>query len=408
MDLGTVLKKVKSQAYKDKKSFSDDLTLIWDNCLTYNTWPDHPLRKSANILRQKTASLLQFVAEIPTKQATPAPGTARHASAAPLSDADAEGDTDEEADETDRTRKGRTSHKRPPKQPKTEDEATIAVLARTAEGTTHFAPGDAYMDADSPLPEGTPELVRSRSPSVDLRRYQKRKSLATRAEFEALDAEPDDQPVASTSASTLDAIPARAMREKPLPLAVQQLSGRHSRQVSETLIEPATAEDPAKVQKEWWEDVASDRRLRAGMPAMAYPPCPTIELSCTRVERYRAAEDGARRVLGRNVDKMQRIKGLHGRMAKTDAALLVGAFSVFLALAKSPQTGDVSALATEEEVEEPLVSTYADLGRSHVPQDVYLTPFASHAASVELQMVCSNLIAAGGFDCASSTCASVR
>ena len=39
MDLGTVLKKVKTQQYKDKKSFADDLNLIWDNCLEYNTWP---------------------------------------------------------------------------------------------------------------------------------------------------------------------------------------------------------------------------------------------------------------------------------------------------------------------------------------------------------------------------------
>ena len=37
MDLGTVLKKVKAQQYKDKKAFKADLDLIWDNCLLYNT-----------------------------------------------------------------------------------------------------------------------------------------------------------------------------------------------------------------------------------------------------------------------------------------------------------------------------------------------------------------------------------
>ena len=39
MDLSTMLKKVKMHAYKNKKDFADDLNLIWDNCLTYNTDP---------------------------------------------------------------------------------------------------------------------------------------------------------------------------------------------------------------------------------------------------------------------------------------------------------------------------------------------------------------------------------
>lgn len=39
MDLGTVLKKVKAQQYKDKSQFKADLDLIWDNCLLYNTLP---------------------------------------------------------------------------------------------------------------------------------------------------------------------------------------------------------------------------------------------------------------------------------------------------------------------------------------------------------------------------------
>ena len=37
MDLGTILKKVKAQQYKDKKAFKADLDLIWDNCLLYNS-----------------------------------------------------------------------------------------------------------------------------------------------------------------------------------------------------------------------------------------------------------------------------------------------------------------------------------------------------------------------------------
>lgn len=39
MDLGTILKKVKAQQYKDKAAFKEDLDLIWENCYTYNTLP---------------------------------------------------------------------------------------------------------------------------------------------------------------------------------------------------------------------------------------------------------------------------------------------------------------------------------------------------------------------------------
>lgn len=39
MDLGTVTKKMKNLQYKSKKEFADDLYLIYDNCLTYNTNP---------------------------------------------------------------------------------------------------------------------------------------------------------------------------------------------------------------------------------------------------------------------------------------------------------------------------------------------------------------------------------
>ena len=39
MDLGTVLRKVKTQSYKSKRAFNEDLELIWDNCLIYNSDP---------------------------------------------------------------------------------------------------------------------------------------------------------------------------------------------------------------------------------------------------------------------------------------------------------------------------------------------------------------------------------
>ena len=39
MDLGTMSKKIKQHQYKSKKEFADDLNLIWDNCLLYNSEP---------------------------------------------------------------------------------------------------------------------------------------------------------------------------------------------------------------------------------------------------------------------------------------------------------------------------------------------------------------------------------
>lgn len=42
MDLGTVLKKVKTRVYKTKAEFKADLDLIWDNCLLYNSSPVRP------------------------------------------------------------------------------------------------------------------------------------------------------------------------------------------------------------------------------------------------------------------------------------------------------------------------------------------------------------------------------
>jgi len=44
MDLATLLKKVKQQAYRTKKAFAEDLDLIWSNCLLYNS---HPVRSYA-------------------------------------------------------------------------------------------------------------------------------------------------------------------------------------------------------------------------------------------------------------------------------------------------------------------------------------------------------------------------
>lgn len=53
MDLGTMLRNVKSGRYKSKAQFMRDLDLIWDNCLTYNS---EPVRAGRGSERDKTAA----------------------------------------------------------------------------------------------------------------------------------------------------------------------------------------------------------------------------------------------------------------------------------------------------------------------------------------------------------------
>jgi transcriptional activator SPT7 len=64
MDIGTMMKKLKNFQYKSKKEFVDDLNLIWDNCLQYNTDPHHFLRKKALIMKKHTESLVFLIPDI--------------------------------------------------------------------------------------------------------------------------------------------------------------------------------------------------------------------------------------------------------------------------------------------------------------------------------------------------------
>lgn len=64
MDLNTVLKKLKTLQYQNKKEFVDDLLLIWQNCLTYNSDPKHYLRVDAIAMRKKTLMLIPLIPDI--------------------------------------------------------------------------------------------------------------------------------------------------------------------------------------------------------------------------------------------------------------------------------------------------------------------------------------------------------
>jgi transcriptional activator SPT7 len=64
MDIGTMMKKLKTFQYKSKKEFVDDLHLIWTNCLKYNTDPQHPLRKKALVMQKHTDRLVILIPDL--------------------------------------------------------------------------------------------------------------------------------------------------------------------------------------------------------------------------------------------------------------------------------------------------------------------------------------------------------
>lgn len=57
-------KKLKGLQYRSKQDFVGDLTLIWSNCLKYNTNPEHLLRKHALYMRKETEKLVPLIPDI--------------------------------------------------------------------------------------------------------------------------------------------------------------------------------------------------------------------------------------------------------------------------------------------------------------------------------------------------------
>lgn len=64
MDLSLMHKKLKNHEYLSKGQFIHDLMLIYDNCMTYNTASDSPLRTAVRLLREKWSLLLAKVPDI--------------------------------------------------------------------------------------------------------------------------------------------------------------------------------------------------------------------------------------------------------------------------------------------------------------------------------------------------------
>ncbi|KAJ2782837.1 Transcriptional activator spt7 [Coemansia javaensis] len=64
MDLGTMAKHLRNEAYNSKRQFADHLQLIRDNCYTYNTEPDNYYRRSADALLARATRLMDAVPDI--------------------------------------------------------------------------------------------------------------------------------------------------------------------------------------------------------------------------------------------------------------------------------------------------------------------------------------------------------
>ncbi|KAK3704491.1 Transcriptional activator spt7 [Vermiconidia calcicola] len=88
MDIGTMLKKLKSLQYKSKRDFVDDLNLIWANCLKYNQDPNHPLRKKALYMRKETDKLTPLIPDIVIRDRAEVEAEERRQHAADADDSD--------------------------------------------------------------------------------------------------------------------------------------------------------------------------------------------------------------------------------------------------------------------------------------------------------------------------------
>lgn len=67
MDLNTVMKNLKGLVYNSKQEFVDDLMLIWNNCLAYNSNPKHYLRAHALAMQKRTQKLVPTIPNIVIK-----------------------------------------------------------------------------------------------------------------------------------------------------------------------------------------------------------------------------------------------------------------------------------------------------------------------------------------------------
>ncbi|KAI9688889.1 MAG: Transcriptional activator spt7 [Bathelium mastoideum] len=109
MDIGTMIKKLKSFSYKSKKEFTDDLNLIWANCLKYNADPNHFLRKKAVHMRKETEKLTPLIPDIVIRDRAEVEAEERRLQ---HGDADLDGAEDSEDEEPIMASRGRKAPKK--------------------------------------------------------------------------------------------------------------------------------------------------------------------------------------------------------------------------------------------------------------------------------------------------------
>lgn len=136
MDIGTMIKKLKQLQYKSKKEFCDDLSLIWTNCMKYNSDPNHVLRKKADHMKRETTRLTQLIPEITIRDRAEVEAEERRQQVGDMEGDDAD-DSDEEPIIASRGRKAPSK--------KSKKGAPAARKAASAD------------ESGSPAPESKPE-----------------------------------------------------------------------------------------------------------------------------------------------------------------------------------------------------------------------------------------------------------
>ncbi|KAB2572850.1 Transcriptional activator spt7 [Lasiodiplodia theobromae] len=168
MDIGTMIKKLKSLQYRSKKEFVDDLNLIWSNCLKYNADPSHFLRKKALYMKKETDKLVPLIPDIVVRDRAEVEAEERRMQSI---DADLEGveDSDDEPIMASRGRKapskGNKGSAAVRKAPSAGTEGTPGAETKPMPGSasiprTEFLRADSEMDGgqngfQTPPPPGT-------------------------------------------------------------------------------------------------------------------------------------------------------------------------------------------------------------------------------------------------------------
>lgn len=157
MDIGSMIKKLKSFAYKSKKEFVADLSLIWSNCLLYNADPNHPLRKKALYMRKEMDKIVPLIPDITVRDRAEVEAEERRLQNL---DVDLEGGEDSDDDQPIMASRGRKAPGKGKKGQSTtsrkgvesETEATPAVESKPVLHASTTSLRNEFLRAESDIP----------------------------------------------------------------------------------------------------------------------------------------------------------------------------------------------------------------------------------------------------------------